>query len=148
MNNHFPIALHIVGFLASRKGEALTSQLMADVYGTSPVVLRRVLGKLQKAGVVHTQRGPNGGSLLAREASNINLREVYEAIRDNGSVLPAVSSKCSGAVAPVLANYIDELFADAEEALLRNLETVTVAKMDNVVRRRIIASARRGVKSR
>lgn len=75
MTGRFTIALHLLGLLASKNGEPLTSEVMAKTYGTSPVVLRRVLAKLQRAGLVHTQRGVGGGSLLAREASQITLRE-------------------------------------------------------------------------
>lgn len=129
--------MHIVGFLAASGGRPLTSERMASVYGTSPVVLRRVLSKLQVAGLVRTQRGINGGSVLARPASAINLRQVYEVIREDKPVLPEYSPTCSGAVAPVLGNYLGELFAEAEEALMAKLEAVTVAEMDSTVRRRI-----------
>ncbi|MFK7962648.1 MAG: Rrf2 family transcriptional regulator [Burkholderiaceae bacterium] len=142
MNSQLPIALHIVGFLASANGTPLTSEKMASVYGTSPVVLRRVLNKLRQAGLVQTQRGVNGGSVLAKSPSAINLREVYESIQDDKSLLPEYSTKCSGTVAPVLGNYLDELFAQAEEALLAKLEGVTVAQMDRVVRRRIMRAVR------
>ncbi len=79
---------------------------------------------------------------MAREASAINLREVFEAVYDDKPVLPEYSAKCSGAVAPVLGNYLNELFAEAEEALLAKLETVTVAQMDRVVRKRITRAVR------
>ena len=143
MNNQLPIALHIVGFLAASKGDPLTSEKMAAVYGTSPVLLRRVLSKLKQAGLIVTQRGANGGSVLAREASQISLREVFEAVREDKPVLPEYSTKCTGAVAPVLGNYLNELLAEAEEALLGKLATVTVARMDRTVRRRIMKAVRK-----
>lgn len=138
MNSQLPIALHIVGFLAAANGPPLTSERMAKVYGTSPVVLRRVLSKLKKAGLVQTIRGINGGSVLARAPSAINLREVFEAVQDDKPVLPEYSTNCSGAAAPVLGHYLSELFAEAEEALMLKLEAVSVAQMDRVVRKRII----------
>ena len=137
MDSRLPIALHIMGFLASRQGEALTSTVMARTYGTSPVVLRRVLARLQKAGLVHTQRGAGGGSVLARDANTINLRQVYEAISDDARLMPLFPTDCSGKVAPILADYVNELFADAEEALLATLGESTVAEMDRHVRGRI-----------
>ena len=142
MNNQLPIALHIVGFLASAKGKPLTSERMAEVYGTSPVVLRRVLGRLQHAGIVASRRGAQGGSVLARPARDINLREVLNAVRQDKPVLPRYTTRCSGQVAPVLGDYLNALFADAEEALLLKLEAVTVAQMDRTVRRRILRAVR------
>lgn len=142
MNNQLPIALHIVGFLASSNGAPLTSEKMAAVYGTSPVLLRRVLSKLRQARLIITQRGPKGGSILAKDASQISLREVFEAVREDKPVLPEYSTKCTGAVAPVLGNYLNELLAEAEEALLAKLATVTVAQMDRTVRTRIMKAVR------
>ncbi|MEO1159927.1 MAG: Rrf2 family transcriptional regulator [Pseudomonadota bacterium] len=142
MNNQLPIALHIVGFLAASEGMPLTSERMASVYGTSPVLVRRVLGKLQSAGLVRSRRGSKGGSVLERAPSKINLREVFEAVQEEKPVLPEYSDSCSGAVAPVLRNYLNELFAEAEEAMLRKLQSITVAQMDRSVRRRILKAVR------
>ena len=141
MNSQLPMALHIMGFLASCGGDALTSEVLAATYGTSPVVLRRVLAKLKRAGLVQTQRGVGGGSVLARDAGSITLREVYEAIADEMKLMPPFSGHCCGPVAPVLASYVNELFAEAEQALLAKLEAVTVAKMDEEVRQRVGAAA-------
>lgn len=126
-----------MGFLASRNGDALTSEVLAGTYGTSPVVLRRVLVKLKKAGLVQTKRGAGGGSVLAREATAITLREVYEAVTEDSSLMPGFSKGCSGKVAPILADYVNGLFAEAEEALLAKLGETTVAGMDAHVRGRI-----------
>lgn len=137
MNSQITIALHIVGFLASRDGEPLTSDRLARTYGTSPVVLRRVLAKLQQAGIVQTQRGVGGGAVLARSADQINLREVFEAVSTRSELIPRHPGDGEGGVAPVLADYINELYAEAERALFAKLESVTVAAMDRTVRLRI-----------
>ena len=141
MNSQLAIALHILGFLASRRGASLTSAEMATTYGTSAVVLRRVLAKLQRAGLVETKRGAGGGSVLARDPATIHLREAYEAVTDSQEILTRNPGDCSGLVAPVLADYVDELYAEAEQALLATLEAVSVAEMDRVVGARIREAA-------
>ena len=138
MNSQLPIALHIMGFLAFSRGDALTSEVLAATYGTSPVVLRRVLAKLKRAGLVQSRRGVGGGSVLARPADAVTLREVYEAITDDAKLMPPFSESCCGSVAPVLGGYVNELFAEAEQALLAKLQAVTVAEMDRDVRQRIL----------
>ena len=156
MDSQLTIALHILGFLASRDGEALTSEVLARTYGTSPVVLRRVLAKLQRAGLVETRRGVGGGSVLAREATSINLRDAYEAVVGEPRMLRrhpggrhtggrhtgdrAVAETSSSVVAPILARFVNGVFAEAEQALLAKLEAVTVAEMDSVVRDQIRAA--------
>ncbi|MEM1128398.1 MAG: Rrf2 family transcriptional regulator [Bacteroidota bacterium] len=139
MNSQFTIALHILGFLAYRAGDSLTSETLAQTYGTSPVVLRRVLAKLQRAGLVETRRGPGGGSILAHQASEITLRQAYEAISDDSHILPRHPGDGSGRPALVLAEYVNGLCIEAEEVLLKRLEQVTVAEMDRYVRTRMCA---------
>ena len=138
MNSQLPMALHIMGFLTFSRGEALTSEVLAETYGTSPVVLRRVLAKLKRAGLVQSRRGVGGGSVLARRADSITLREVYEAITEDTHLMPPFSENCRGPVAPILAGYVNELFAEAEQALLAKMQAVTVAEMDRDVSRRIL----------
>ncbi len=133
VNSQLPIALHILGFLTSRNGEPLTSEVMAATYGTSPVVLRRVLAKLQQAGLVETRRGANGGSVLARDPRKINLRQAYEAVTAEPQILSRHPS-CEGRVAAAMAGFINSVMGDAEEALLAELEAVTIAEMDIQIR--------------
>ncbi len=134
VNSQLPIALHILGFLTSRQGEPLTSEVMAATYGTSPVVLRRVLAKLQQAGLVETRRGVNGGSVLARDPRKINLRQAYEAVTAEPQILSRHPS-CEGRVVAVaMAGFINSVMGDAEEALLAELEAVTIAEMDVQIR--------------
>ncbi|MEL6714835.1 MAG: Rrf2 family transcriptional regulator [Planctomycetota bacterium] len=137
MNQNFPIALHVVGFLAARAGEPLTSDTLAATYGTSPVVLRRVLRQLQDAGLITTRRGVGGGSLLAQDPAEIPLRAVYEAVVDDTELLPRAAGGGHGRIAQTLWGFLDELCGEAERALLARLESVTVAEMDREVRTRL-----------
>ncbi|MEM1453376.1 MAG: Rrf2 family transcriptional regulator [Planctomycetota bacterium] len=137
MNSELTIALHVLGFLTSRDGEPLTSEVLAHTYGTSPVVVRRVLVKLQRAGLIESRRGVGGGSVLARAPEEINLREAYDAIAADDALLPRHPGDGAPGVAPIVAGYVNELLEDAEEALMARLEDVTVAQMDRVLGGRI-----------
>jgi Rrf2 family protein len=139
MNSQLPIALHILGFLTARDGEPLTSDVMADTYGTSPVVLRRVLAKLQRAGLVDTKRGANGGNVLARDPRRITLRQAYESVSDAPQLLSRHPDG-EGPVARALATFMNEAMGDAERALLERLETITVFEMDAQVRAKLSAT--------
>jgi len=139
MNIDFAIGLHIVGFLAANKGELVSSAVMAKSFGTSPVVLRRVLSRLNQAGLVETRRGANGGSTLAREAERINLKEVYE----SACAAPELfvrHPEGSEATSRILGGYINEIYDKAEQEMLRHLEAKSVAHMDAVVRPKIMAA--------
>ncbi|MEO0475174.1 MAG: Rrf2 family transcriptional regulator [Planctomycetota bacterium] len=146
MNSDFAIALHIVGFLTARSGQPLTSEVLARSYGTSPVVVRRILIRLQAAGIVRTQRGVGGGTVLAQPPDAINLRQVYHAIYDEPNLLrrhPGTRAKTGrrtkpdAVIAGVLGDYINSLCDHAELAMLRELEAITARQLDAEVRPRI-----------
>ena len=139
MNIDFSIGLHIVGFLASRGGEPATSVIMAKSFGTSPVVLRRVLARLNQSGLVESRRGATGGSVLSRDAKNINLREVYESV----CVSPELFGRHPEGtedISRILGRYINEFYDEAERTMLAHLESISVADMDSEIRPQIIAA--------
>ncbi|MEM7446827.1 MAG: Rrf2 family transcriptional regulator [Myxococcota bacterium] len=144
MNAQLAIALHIMGFLTTSAGKTLTSEILGKSYGTSPVVLRRVLAKLRRAGLVETRRGVGGGTVLARDPSTINLLEVYQAVAEveEIQILQRPSTDCGGVIAPIVGTYIEELFSEAEHALFERLRRVSVEDMDSVLSKRIRAAMR------
>src|SRR5437763_1792438 len=59
---------------------ALSAKDVADAYGIPPEALAKILQKLAKAGLLHSQHGINGGYVLARAAHTISAFEVIQAI--------------------------------------------------------------------
>ena len=118
---------------------SVTSEQLAMSIGTNPVVVRRVLSALKAAGLVESKRGVGGGSVLARDARKITLRDVYEAVeRDEDDIIgrhPSGPGNC--AVGKLIAEYLDEVYGDAEEALRRRLAHVTIDEMTHAVARRL-----------
>src|SRR6202011_1112829 len=61
-------------------GGACSAKDMADAYGIPPEALAKILQRLAKAGLLHSQHGTNGGYTLARAAHTISAFEVIQAI--------------------------------------------------------------------
>jgi Rrf2 family protein len=59
---------------------ACSAKDVAESYGIPPEALAKILQRLAKAGLLHSQHGINGGYTLAREASEITAYEVIRAI--------------------------------------------------------------------
>src|SRR6266853_2151529 len=59
---------------------ARSAKDMADAYGIPPEALAKILQRLAKAGLLHSQHGTNGGYTLARAAHTISAFEVIRAI--------------------------------------------------------------------
>ena len=74
-------ALMAMKHLAERSSEgSLSAKDVADAYGIPPEALAKILQKLVKAGLLHSQHGTNGGYMLARPAHTISAFEVIQAI--------------------------------------------------------------------
>jgi Rrf2 family protein len=82
-NSRLTIAVHALAWLAlaRRRGrDALTSEQVAASVNTNPVVIRRSLGDLRRAGLVEVRHGAGAGWRLARDPEEITLLDVYHAV--------------------------------------------------------------------
>ena len=59
---------------------ACSAKDVADAYGIPQEALAKILQRLVKAGLLHSQHGMNGGYTLARDAARISAFEVIRAI--------------------------------------------------------------------
>jgi Rrf2 family protein len=82
-NTSFAVALHALAVLAYR-GSLTTSEAIAASIDTNPVVVRRTMAKLVKAGLAVSTAGKHGGFALARPARSIKLADVLRAVDDGG----------------------------------------------------------------
>lgn len=60
--------------------KSLSAKDVADAYGIPPEALAKILQKLAKSGLLHSQHGIKGGYTLARDARRISAFEVIQAI--------------------------------------------------------------------
>ena len=81
-NLQFSIAVHLLAGLACGcdPEEGVTSSHLAQSVNTSPSFVRRTLARLSRAGLVETATGQAGACWLARDAKNISLLDIYQAV--------------------------------------------------------------------
>jgi Rrf2 family protein len=97
-NTRFALSIHALCMLAEEDKTA-TSQEIAEALQTNPVVVRRMLASLHAAKIISSNKGPNGGSRLARSPKQINLGDVYRASGASSLFhLPEGSAKNRGTV--------------------------------------------------
>jgi len=88
--------------------------------------LAKVIHDLARADLVRTQRGHQGGVMLARPAAQITVRDVYEAVEG-----PILLCRCRQRVEPCGDDVCDthEFWHGVEQLLNGELETVTFAAL-------------------
>jgi len=141
------MAVHALGMIACEgercPGKVMTSEAIARSVNTNPVVVRRVLADLRRAGLVETRRGVGGGVALARPAAKITLRCVWEALADDEQLFARHPSGPNPGCpfGMVLAGYLEELYGQAENLLKRSLGKVTLAEVQRTLSTRLPAGA-------
>jgi Rrf2 family protein len=73
-------AVRAVVELAAADGGSLTAEMVASRQEIPMPFLQKILHELRVAGLVASQRGPDGGHRLARAASQITVADVLRAV--------------------------------------------------------------------
>jgi Rrf2 family protein len=126
VNTRFATGVHALALLASEPDVLQTSDDVAGKLNTNPVVIRRVFSLLHQASLVDSQKGPHGGSKLARPAKQITLAEIYAAL-DGGELFH--TAEFAGAEIGKMRAKLKGVFADAEAALRDELKKTSLADL-------------------
>ena len=143
MTSRFTMALHALAMIALETdragGQPVTSATLAGSIGTNPVVIRRVIADLRRAGLVASRRGVGGGVSLTRPASKITLRCVWEALEGKEQLFGRHPSGPNPAcpTGRCVAASLEELYGHAEAALKASLGKVTLARFQRDVAHRL-----------
>ncbi|WP_093118724.1 RrF2 family transcriptional regulator [Salinihabitans flavidus] len=71
------IAIRVLMYCAAHDGELVTKSEIATVCNASENHLAQVINRLAQLGFISTQRGRNGGLMLARPATQIEIGAVF-----------------------------------------------------------------------
>ncbi|WP_066941375.1 Rrf2 family transcriptional regulator [Microtetraspora fusca] len=130
-NSRLTIATHVLTWmaLARRRGQdLLTSEQVAASVNTNPVIIRRSLGDLRRAGLVEVRRGAGAGWILARTPEEITLLDVYNAVEQHPLFAmhhtdPNLECPVGKGIRPALGHVYDGV----EQALRHELQRTSIA---------------------
>jgi Rrf2 family protein len=132
-NSRFAVAVHVLSLMAWSGEEPLKSEQVAESVNTNPVVIRRVLKVLAKAGLVVSQTGSLGGSRLANDPAKTTLLDVYQALEYGGVF--SLHRQPPSRDCPVGVNIetvLGDVLLEVDSAVERVLQNITI---NDVVRR-------------
>jgi Rrf2 family protein len=125
------IGVHALAWmaLAQRQGhDVLTSDQVAASVNTNPVIIRRSLGDLRRAGLVRVRHGAGAGWSLARAPEEITLLDVYDAVGHEQPfgmhhTEPNLECPVGRGIRPAL----DQVYGEIEQTVRHELTLISVA---------------------
>lgn len=130
ISSRFTIAIHIFSCIDSfEKDRKVTSDFLASSVEVNPVVIRRILLQLKRAGLVNVQRG-TGGTAIARPLEEITFLDIYRAVEcvEDGELFhfhEKPNIQCP--VGRNIHNVLDEKLERVQSAMERELASITLA---------------------
>lgn len=132
-NSRFAVATHILVALAhlpeqlGLDNRVVRSEIIGGSVNTHPVVIRKIVARLVKAGLVISHAGKGGGLELARRPEKITLADVYRAM-DEEPVFVFKENKPNPAcpVGSSIVRVLSPVFDDVEKRIETHLHRTTV----------------------
>ncbi len=139
INTQFTVAVHTLLCIAYfSESQKVTSDFIASSTNVNPVIIRKILGKLQNAGFVETKAGV-GGSTLTLPAQKITLKDIYcsvcEETEEERSVFnfhPNPNFACP--VGSKIHEILDVPLAEAQKAMEEELQKTTLEDLLSKIR--------------
>ncbi|MBE6010460.1 MAG: Rrf2 family transcriptional regulator [Lachnospiraceae bacterium] len=129
ISSRFTIAVHVLVAIETFKDSyKTTSEFLASSINVNPVVIRRLLQQLKKAGIISVKRG-SGGASIERPLQDITLLDVYRAVEplENGELFHFHENP--NMLCPVGKNIhkiMDHRLQDIQNAMEDQMRSVTL----------------------
>lgn len=112
--------------LAAASPQRRTRDQLAQARGVPAKYLESILASLRQAGLVRSQRGPDGGFTLAAAPSEVNVAQIARAVE---GPLTLVQGERPEAVHHTGQEALTDLWVAVRASLRRVLEAVTLADL-------------------
>lgn len=119
--------LHVLIHLG-RHAESMTSETIAKMLNTNPVVVRRTMAGLRERGYVQSEKGHGGGWRLSKTLDEITLLDVYDALERPELFCLVASSDHAGCLVEIAVNEaLEDARREAEALLLSRFSTIRLS---------------------
>lgn len=114
-------------FLANQSGETAKAAVIGEAMDIPKGFLHQVLQELQRAGLVNSRSGPNGGYVLARDPEKITIRNIVEAME--GALGSQECALRGGPCHWASVCALHDVWSSAQQALIDALSESTLARV-------------------
>ena len=127
-------ALRVLIYAASKPGQLVTQQEVADFFAISRDHLRKIVHELARNGYLTTHRGVNGGFELARSPARINIGDIMELFEPG---VPMID--CTGMACVLTPDcLLKKVFRQAEKDFRSTVGRYTLADIVNAPVKKLI----------
>lgn len=131
--------LHVLLHMAE-SDTPMTSEALANMMKTNPVVIRRVLAGLREHQLVCSAKGHGGGWQICRDLNSITLHDIYLALDEPTLLAMGNRTEAPGClVEAAVNNALNQAFQEAENLLLDHFRNVTLAQLSRDFHQRMQA---------
>lgn len=121
--------LHVLLHMA-REDKPFTSDYIAGMLETNPVVVRRTMSGLKKYGLVSAEKGPGGGWSLIKPLDEISLYDIYLAVGKPSIFAIGNENKQPKCLVELVVNQaLDQAFIEAQQLLINSLQQTRLDKL-------------------
>lgn len=113
--------LHVLLHMARHNGP-ITSESIAKMLGTNPVVVRRTMAGLRDAGYVRSEKGHGGGWVIDADLTKVSLLDIHRAV--GGPRIFAIGNERRN---PDCA--VEKAVNEALEGALREAQAMLIARL-------------------
>lgn len=123
--------LHVLIHMV-RHDQPATSDTIAQMLGTNPVVVRRTMALLKEEGYVRSEKGHRGGWTLAKPLAQMTLLDIHRALGSSSIFAVGLSTDHPECLVEQAVNAaLTEAFDAAQALLIERLGSVTLEHLAN-----------------
>lgn len=139
ISSRFTVAVHTLSLLSMNRNTVCTSEWIAGSVNTNPVVIRRIMSMLKKAGLISVTHG-KAGVTLNKPLEEITLLDVYHAVEvvEEGELFQFHENpNPSCPVGANIQSVLNVVLLSAQEAMESVLEAVTLKNLTESLSKKI-----------
>jgi Rrf2 family protein len=132
------MSLHVLLHLSGHP-TPVTSEALSEHMGANPVVIRRTMAGLRKAGLVSSSKGHGGGWSSSRDLKEISLLDIYRALDE-----PILVQQHRGIERPeclveqTVGRALNAIYQEAEALIIKLFEKIKLSDLSAAFHARLI----------
>jgi DNA-binding IscR family transcriptional regulator len=133
-NSRLSRVLHALLHMEHADGP-LTSEAIAEMLCTNPVVVRRLLAGLRDSGYVQSEKGHGGGWVISVALDDITLLDVYRGAGEPALFSDLVTEDDPQCLVEQAVNaHLSATVREVEQALLEKFSKVTLGELSRSIK--------------